>query len=65
MTTRASPRDQRQALVARVCRARGTTETGLNPTVRSDAAGKQVVVDAAQAAEAARWLSENEDNTAV
>jgi hypothetical protein len=35
------------------------------PTVRSDAAGKQAVVDAAQAAEAAPWLSENEDNTAV
>jgi (E)-4-hydroxy-3-methylbut-2-enyl-diphosphate synthase len=29
------------------------------------AAGKKVVVDDAQAAEAARWLSENEDDTAV
>jgi len=29
------------------------------------AAGKKVVVEGAQAAEAARWLSENEDDTAV
>ena len=29
------------------------------------AAGKKVVVDDAQAAEAARWLSENEDETAI
>jgi (E)-4-hydroxy-3-methylbut-2-enyl-diphosphate synthase len=29
------------------------------------AAGKQVVVDRAKAAEAAQWLSENEDDTAV
>lgn len=29
------------------------------------AAGKKAVVDDAQAAEAARWLSENEDDTAV
>ena len=29
------------------------------------AAGKKVVVDDDQAAEAARWLSENEDETAI
>jgi (E)-4-hydroxy-3-methylbut-2-enyl-diphosphate synthase len=29
------------------------------------AAGKKVVVDGVQAAEAARWLAENEDETAV
>jgi (E)-4-hydroxy-3-methylbut-2-enyl-diphosphate synthase len=29
------------------------------------AAGKKVVIDNAQAAEAARWLSENEDETAI
>jgi (E)-4-hydroxy-3-methylbut-2-enyl-diphosphate synthase len=29
------------------------------------AAGEKVVVDAVQAAEAARWLSENEDETAI
>lgn len=29
------------------------------------AVGKKVVVDDAQAAEAARWLSENEDETAI
>jgi (E)-4-hydroxy-3-methylbut-2-enyl-diphosphate synthase len=29
------------------------------------AAGKKLIVDDAQAAQAARWLSENEDETAI